>query len=102
MEVFVGFLRGINVGGHRKIKMDELKDVLISIGLVNPVTYLQSGNIIFESDELNTAALEHIIEESIKVNFGFEVPVIVYSKQDFESIFLNNPFIEDSKIDKKN
>ena len=102
MEVFVGFLRGINVGGHRKIKMAELKNVLISIGLVNPVTYLQSGNIIFESDELNTEAMEHIIEESIKVNFGFEVPVIVHSKQDFESIFLNNPFFEDPKIDKKN
>ena len=82
--------------------MAELKNVLISNGLVNPITYLQSGNIIFESDELNTEALEHIIEESIKVNFGFEVPVIVHSKQDFGSIFLNNPFIDDPKIDKKN
>lgn len=102
MAAFVGFLRGINVGGHRKIKMAELKNVLGSIGLVNPVTYLQSGNIIFESDNLNAVSLERIIEESIQANFGFKVPVMVYSKKEFESIFLNNPFANDPKIDKKN
>lgn len=82
--------------------MAELKNVLISTGLVNPVTYLQSGNIIFESDALNTEALERIIEEAIKVNFGFEVPVMVHSKKDFGSIFLNNPFANDPETDKKN
>lgn len=102
MAVFVGFLRGINVGGHRKIKMADLKNVLLAAGLVNPVTYLQSGNIIFESDDLDTTSLQRTIEESITGSFGFKVPVLVHSKKEFRSIFLNNPFANDPKVDKKN
>lgn len=101
MALFVGFLRGINVGGHRKIKMADLKNTLSAIGLVNPETYLQSGNIIFESDDLNTESLQRVIEESIRASFGFEVPVLVYSKTDFQSIFLNNPFVNEPKVDRK-
>ncbi len=82
--------------------MADLKNTLSAIGLVNPVTYLQSGNIIFESDDLNTESLQRVIEESIRVNFGFEVPVLVYSKTDFQSIFLNNPFVNEPKVDRKN
>ena len=82
--------------------MADLKNVLCAAGLVNPVTYLQSGNIIFESDDLDTTSLQRTIEESITGSFGFEVPVLVHSKKDFRSIFLNNPFANDPKVDKKN
>ena len=55
MTKYVAFLRAINVGGHTIIKMADLKQIFESLGLENVQTYIQSGNVIFESDEEDTA-----------------------------------------------
>jgi uncharacterized protein (DUF1697 family) len=94
MQTKIAILRGINVGGHRKILMADLRQVLENLGLRNVSTYIQSGNVIFKSDKSN-AVLENEIENTIKTNFNFDLPVIVRSKDELFSIIENNPFNKD-------
>ncbi|MFB3148910.1 MAG: DUF1697 domain-containing protein, partial [Thermodesulfobacteriota bacterium] len=63
MDIFIAFLRGINVGGHHAIKMNDLKQLHKIMGHGNIVAYLQSGNIIFESAEKNRRKLILDIEK---------------------------------------
>ena len=81
---YVALLRGINVGGKNMIKMAELKECLSVAGLENVSTYIQSGNVLFESDETNKAILTDTVERTISDTFGLQVPAVVLSKDDFE------------------
>lgn len=69
METYIALLRGINVGGKNKILMAELRDLLLNMGLKEVQTYIQSGNIIFNSEEGNASELEFQIMEAIKKTF---------------------------------
>ena len=57
MRTHVALLRGINVGGHNKVAMSDLRDVATSLGLTDVVTYIQSGNVAFRTDETDSAQL---------------------------------------------
>jgi uncharacterized protein (DUF1697 family) len=92
MNSYLALLRGINVSGQKLIKMADLKVVLSKSGLENISTYIQSGNIVFQSNELNTQALELKIHQVIEDRFGFDVPVQVLDKVELDSIIANNPF----------
>ncbi len=94
METYIALLRGINVGGHKKIKMIELRTHLLAIELADVQTYIQSGNIVFKSEIKDVHKLEHIIHLKILKEYGFEVPVIVLTIDNLESAILNNPFKE--------
>ncbi len=72
MTTYVAFLRAINVGGHSIIKMTDLKQMFESFGLENVQTYIQSGNVIFESEETDTASLEKQIEEQVEKATGYK------------------------------
>lgn len=76
MTICIAFLRGINVGGKNKIKMTELKEMFEEIGLVGVETYIQSGNIIFESDEAEDK-LQEKIETGLQNKFGFPISVVL-------------------------
>jgi uncharacterized protein (DUF1697 family) len=93
MEKKIAILRGINVGGKRRILMADLKLLFESFGLKNVVTYIQSGNVIFDSDQLNSE-LENLFEKGITEKFGFDVPVIVRSSKDLEKAIQKNPFYD--------
>ena len=86
-------LRGINVSGQKKIKMDDLKALFESLEFANVKTYIQSGNVIFESSTLDLEELKTTIEDNIEKAFGFSVSVIIRSTYEFESIIKSNPFI---------
>jgi len=75
MNTYIALLRGINVGGHKKILMADLKLLLDSIGLQNVQTYIQSGNVVFKSKEDTHLATK--IAEGIKIEYGFFVLVLV-------------------------
>ena len=92
MIKYVAFLRGINVGGHRKILMADLKLMFIKMGLTNPITYIQSGNIVFESTLTDVNELEKSITKSIKDTFNFDVPVIIRTASEMKSVVVNSPF----------
>jgi uncharacterized protein (DUF1697 family) len=92
MQQYVALLRGINVSGQKKIKMVDLVELCKNIGFEDVSTYIQSGNICFKSsssDEINLAIL---LQDKIKQHYGFEVPVLIVSKAQLESIFNRLPF----------
>ncbi len=90
-------LRGINVGGHNKMPMVALKALLSGLGLSGVLTYIQSGNVLFQVDEDLMPNLDRLIEDSIHQHFGFDVPVILKTKFEFERIFKACPFSEEKK-----
>ena len=92
----ISLLRGINVSGQKKVKMVDLKALYESLGFNNVVTYIQSGNVIFDTDIKDHAALCRIIEKGIERKYKFHVPTIIRSSNELESAMKNNPF---EKID---
>ena len=98
MNTFIALLRGINVGGHKKVPMVELRALLTASGLENVTTYIQSGNVIFQTSISDSKALEKSIKMSIFDHFGFDVPILVKTKDQLEKIFNDCPFPEDKKV----
>jgi uncharacterized protein (DUF1697 family) len=97
MTRYIALLRGINVSGKKKIPMANLRQLLTSSGLENVQTYIQSGNVIFESSEANKKTLEIKIHDVIHSHFGFEVPVLILSPEGLKQIFDNCPFPQEKK-----
>lgn len=91
MRRYIAFLRGINVSGKNKIPMADLKKGFEQLGFGEVKTYLNSGNVIFSSDEENIENLIYRIETMIKNQFGFDIPVFVISKEKLEDILRNAP-----------
>jgi uncharacterized protein (DUF1697 family) len=98
MGIFVALLRGINVSGQKMIKMDALKQSLSKLELKNVATYVQSGNVVFQS-EMQALELSQIIKKVILQDFGFEVPILVFSISTWERILTQNPFNKETVID---
>lgn len=91
MDKFVALLRGINVGGNNKIKMQHLKRILTSRGLQNVETYIQSGNIVFQSDR-SASHLEKVIFDAIEEEYGYQVSVMVFEGVHYKVLVEQNPF----------
>ncbi|MBW1297491.1 DUF1697 domain-containing protein [Aquimarina litoralis] len=94
MNTYIALLRGINVGGHNKIKMAELKSALLSVGFESVTTYIQSGNIIFKDISEDIDMLEEKMHKTIQDTFGLDVPVLVIRDSLLQEILNNNPFAE--------
>jgi uncharacterized protein (DUF1697 family) len=95
MAICISILRGINVSGKNIIKMDALRKLFTGAGFSNVQTYIQSGNIIFETKKTSTAALEKIISDKIKKQFGLNIPVLVIDLEELKKIIKNNPLAKD-------
>jgi len=91
-------LRGINVSGQKKIRMADLRSLYESLGLINVRSYLQSGNVIFDSEEENVEKLKDAIEAQIESTFGFSVPVLIQTSEDFQRAIKEHPFAEEEAI----
>ena len=98
MKVYIAILRGINVSGQKKIKMQDLHEQLKNLNFYNTRTYIQSGNIIFESEENNSDKIKNSIENCIQDGFGFDIPVIIRTKGEFKEIIDRNPFMKRPQI----
>jgi uncharacterized protein (DUF1697 family) len=92
MTTFVSLFRGINVGGHQSIRMDALKELHESLGLQEVESYIQSGNVVFTSDDADVTQLTKHIEDGFAQKFGFQVNVMVRTAAEFSAIIANNPF----------
>ncbi|MBI9071813.1 MAG: DUF1697 domain-containing protein [Melioribacteraceae bacterium] len=88
---YISLLRGINVSGKKKIKMADLKELYKSLGFVNVITYIQSGNVIFESNE-KKGKVKVKIETEIKKKYQFAVPVLVLIVDEFKTVLNSIPF----------
>ncbi len=93
MNTFISMLRGINVSGQKKIRMVELQKLYKSLDLVNVRTYVQSGNVVFESSEPDPSKLAELIESQIEQAFGFQVVVFIRDADELRRIIESNPFL---------
>jgi len=93
MNKFIILLRGVNVSGKNKLPMKELRELLTSFGFQHVQTYIQSGNIILNSD-LSTKEIEHQITRLIGEKYGYEVPSFAYTAQDWKKILDKCPYVE--------
>jgi len=93
MNAYIALLRGINVSGSNLIRMDALKSSMESIGFRSVRTYIQSGNLVFDHQEMPNSELESLIGDMILNDFKCKVPVIVKSSIEIKSAITNNPFI---------
>src|SRR3954454_4707466 len=91
MTTYICFLRGVNVGGNKLLKMAELKTLLDSLKLRDAKTYLQSGNVVFRSDETDRAVLTRRIEDGIRKKSGLEVKIILRTAAELRKVIAANP-----------
>src|ERR1022692_3242484 len=99
MAVIISMLRGVNVGAHNRIKMDALRALYESLGLRDPQTYVQSGNVVFRTDKRDLVALAKRIEDIIERGFGFRPPVILRTSSELRDVIARNPFAKRSGIE---
>jgi len=94
MPVVISMVRGINVGGHNRIKMDALCAIYKSLRLEDPCTYVQSGNVIFRTKEKDLKLLREKISAAIKREVGFRPEVMLRTPDEFRAAMANNPFAD--------
>jgi uncharacterized protein (DUF1697 family) len=93
MPVYISFLRGVNMTGHNKIKMDDLANLFINIGFSDVETYIQSGNVVFKDAGVRKEnELAALIESGIRKKLGYEIPAMVRTPGELRATILNNPF----------
>jgi uncharacterized protein (DUF1697 family) len=93
MPIYIAMLRGINIGPHKRIKMDDLRKSLEDLGFEQVQTYIQSGNVVFKTKKTSTTVLSKRIEEKIISDFGFSASVISRSSDEIVKAIERNPFL---------
>ena len=91
MVKYIAFLRAVNIG-RRVVKMDALKKIFESLKLKNVVTFIQSGNVIFETKESDKNLITKKIESKLNESLGYEVLVMLRTEKELKAIAKNNPF----------
>ncbi len=89
---YVAFLRGINVGGHHKVPMADLRQEMQRMGCENVVTILNTGNIIFDHSNENVEHLEKSIAGHLESTFGFPIPTIIRQTHSIQELYQEAPF----------
>lgn len=92
MTKYVLFLRGINVGGHKKVPMNELKKMMSDMGFKDVKTLLNSGNVVFEAEKEKESVLLRKIGEQLENIFGFKVSLMLRSNNEIQKLIHLNPF----------
>jgi uncharacterized protein (DUF1697 family) len=88
---FVAFLRGINVGGKNIIKMTDLKKTVEKCGFTNVSTFIQSGNVIFESGETSIQKVTQILEQSLSKAFNYQSRIVLVSDNRLKQVLSEVP-----------
>ena len=92
MRPVICLLRAVNVGGHNVVEMDRLRELFVSLRLQNPRTYVQSGNVVFETAVKDLRPLAGRIQEAIGREFGFQPEVILRTREELRGAANANPF----------
>jgi uncharacterized protein (DUF1697 family) len=92
MATHIALLRGINVGGHNKVAMADLREVMAGLGHTGVVTYIQSGNVVFTTAETDTAALAGALEQALADALGVKPAVVVLSRAELAQAIEDNPY----------
>ena len=94
MDTYIALFRGINVGGNNILPMLELLSVLEELGLSKIRTYIQSGNVVFQSEKINSVELSQKICAAIAKRRGFVVQVLLLDVDELKNAIASNPFAE--------
>ncbi len=100
MATYLALLRGINVSGKNKILMADLRTALEKNNFKNIKTYIQSGNVIFETEKSKNIVAK-LVSDSIYDAFNLKISVIILTKSKLSSVVKNNPFTKEKNIDIK-
>jgi uncharacterized protein (DUF1697 family) len=101
MPIYVALLRGINIGPHKRMKMEKLRASCEGLGFERVRTFIQSGNVIFKAAKLSGDGISKKLSACILADFGFSVEVIARSKDEMGAIIEANPFVGQRGIDVK-
>jgi len=99
MSAYVSMLRGINVGGQKKMRMETLHRIYEESGFTKIRSYIQSGNVVFNTLEQDTSLLMKRIEAHIKQTCGYPVLVFIRQTYELQRILAGNPFLNDRVVD---
>ncbi len=99
MKTYIAILRGINVSGHKLIKMEALRKMFENLNFKNIKTYIQSGNVLFQFKKTKSDKLEKMIVIKIREYFAFDVSVMVKGLDEIITVLENNPFVIKRKED---
>jgi len=94
MKTYIALFRGINVGGRNSLPMKELVSILEELGCKNVKTYIQSGNVVLETNQIKTKQFSDRISTEIKKRCGFAPDVQLLKFGELEKVIANNPFPE--------
>jgi uncharacterized protein (DUF1697 family) len=94
LNTYIALLRGINVGGNNKLPMRDLVTILEGLGLQNVKTYIQSGNVVFQSEQTDQAQLSQAITNAIRQRYGFGPYVLILDLKSYGDALAANPFPE--------
>lgn len=97
MKTYIALLRGINVSGQKKIPMAELRQLMDDSGYKNVKTYIQTGNIIFRTEDSVSESTKKIAD-AIKAHFNFDVPVFVIEPSHIQQVLDECPFEDAKKV----
>jgi uncharacterized protein (DUF1697 family) len=99
MPSFVALLRAVNLGPHNKVSMAQLKELAVDLGLLEPRTLLQSGNLVFQAKARASAAFEKPLEDALGKKLSLKTPVLVRSASEWRAALDANPFVAEAKSD---
>lgn len=96
MPRYLALLRGINVGGHKKIAMADLREVAAALGHTDVATYIQSGNVVFSSTATDVTSLADALEQEVAARLGVRAAVVVVSEAELAQVIADNPFPDET------
>jgi uncharacterized protein (DUF1697 family) len=99
MATYIAMLRGINVGRGKVVTMERLRTSFATLGFGAISTYVQSGNVVFQSERKSPTELTKTIEAKIQRDFGFAVPVLIKTPKELAQIVHKNPLLRVKGID---
>jgi len=101
MTAVIAMLRAVNLGSHNRVRMDALCALCSALKLRDPRTYVQSGNVVFETSERDIAKVARRIEDAMERDFGFRTDVIVRTADEMRDVVARNPFEKRRGLDGK-
>jgi uncharacterized protein (DUF1697 family) len=99
MPAYIALLRGINVGPHKRMKMERLRACCEALGLQQVKTYIQSGNVVFQAGKFKPEIVSKKIEDQILSDFGFSVDINLRTQEELERTIHRNPLLKERGVD---
>jgi uncharacterized protein (DUF1697 family) len=99
MTTQIALLRGINVGGNKKVAMADLREMLNALGFADPRSLLQSGNLVFRSDARKSADLERLLDAETEKRLGLKTEFFVRTAKEWKAVVESNPFPDEAERD---